>query len=279
MDNNQLSAEGSELLRFYKAYWQLTENGVPFHTRTSYLQSVQFNGAPAMLKIATVEEEYRGGQLMVWWKGDGAARVLAQYKNALLLERATGSQSLSEMAHHGQDKEASRILCDVTTRLHAHRKQPPVDLHPLSQWYQPLLQNAPVYGEVFVKSAAITTKLFATPQDITVLHGDIHHANVMDFGSRGWLAIDPKGLLGERTFDFANIFCNPNHAVATAPGRLLQQIEVISQAAHLNPDRLLAWVASWAGLSAMWSIGVGEDPDIALTTAQVALEELRGSEF
>ena len=38
------------------------------------------------------------------------------------------------------------------------------------------------------------------------LHGDLHHDNVLDFGPRGWLAIDPHGLLGERGFDFANIF-------------------------------------------------------------------------
>jgi streptomycin 6-kinase len=42
-------------------------------------------------------------------------------------------------------------------------------------------------------------------------------------GPRGWLAIDPKGLCGERGFDFVNIFCNPDFALATAPGRLVRQ--------------------------------------------------------
>jgi streptomycin 6-kinase len=36
--------------------------------------------------------------------------------------------------------------------------------------------------------------------------------DVPDFGARGWLAIDPKGLYGERGFDYANIFCNPVRA-------------------------------------------------------------------
>jgi streptomycin 6-kinase len=42
------------------------------------------------------------------------------------------------------------------------------------------------------------------------LHGDLHHENVLDFGERRWLAIDPHGLHGERFFDFANIFTNPD---------------------------------------------------------------------
>jgi hypothetical protein len=46
-------------------------------------------------------------------------------------------------------------------------------------------------------------------RDVVVLHGDMHHENILKFSSRGWLAIDPKGLVGERGFDYANIFCKP----------------------------------------------------------------------
>jgi len=28
---------------------------------------------------------------------------------------------------------------------------------------------------------------------LPVLHGNIHHRNILDFGARGWLAIDPPG--------------------------------------------------------------------------------------
>jgi hypothetical protein len=63
-------------------------------------------------------------------------------------------------------------------------------------------------------SSAITSQMMR-------LHGDIHHDNILDFGRRGWLAIDPKRLFGERGFDYANLFCNPDlsdpsHPVATA---------------------------------------------------------------
>lgn len=49
---------------------------------------------------------------------------------------------------------------------------------------------------------------------MAVLHGDLHHGNVLDFGPLGWLAIDPKGLHGESGFDYANILSNPDRASA-----------------------------------------------------------------
>ena len=87
-----------------------------------------------------------------------------------------------------------------------------------------------------------------------MVHGDMHHGNVLNFGPRGWLAIDPKGLIGERYFDYANIFCNPDNEMATRPGRLSRQVQVVSEAAHLECSRLLAWVAAWAGLSAAFPL-------------------------
>jgi streptomycin 6-kinase len=72
----------------------------------------------------------------------------------------------------------------------------------------------------------IADKLLDDPRDIVALHGDIHHGNILDFGERGWLAIDPKGLIGERGFDYANNFCNPDAAIATRPGRLVGQAVV-----------------------------------------------------
>nr|WP_249123342.1 MULTISPECIES: aminoglycoside phosphotransferase family protein [unclassified Bradyrhizobium] len=59
--------------------------------------------------------------------------------------------------------------------------------------------------------------MLAEPRDVVVLHGDLHHDNVLDFGERGWLAIDPRCLRGERGFDYANIFTNPDMADPSRP--------------------------------------------------------------
>jgi len=118
------------------------------------------------------------------------------------------------------------------------------------------------------------TSLLAGERDIVVLHGDVHHSNILDFGARGWLAIDPKGLLGERYFDYANMFCNPDPMIATMPGRLAHQSRVVAEAAQIERSRLLAWIVAWAGLSAAFAIDDSQPPDDALSIAQIAAAEL-----
>jgi streptomycin 6-kinase len=88
------------------------------------------------------------------------------------------------------------------------------------------------------------------------------------------LAIDPKGLVGERGFDHANIFCNPDDRIATMPGRLSRQIGVVAKAADLESKRLLSWVLAWAGLSAAFSLEDQVAADTALKVAELAAAEL-----
>ncbi|HEX2211426.1 MAG TPA: aminoglycoside phosphotransferase family protein, partial [Longimicrobium sp.] len=95
-------------------------------------------------------------------------------------------------------------------------------------------------------------------------------------GARGWLAIDPKGLVGERGFDFANLFCNPDLETATSPGRLARQAGVVAAAAGMERARLLRWVLAWAGLSAAWSLEDADDATLALAVAEIAAGELAG---
>jgi len=107
------------------------------------------------------------------------------------------------------------------------------------------------------------------------LHGDIHHGNVLDAGARGWIAIDPKGLLGERTFDFVNILRNPDAATALARKRFDRQVEVLVDAAALDRTRLLKWTLAFAGLSAAWHLADDEAADLDLAVAGFAAAALR----
>ena len=258
----------------YLRRWNLVSDGEPIATHSSDLLPVRFGDVPAMLKVARSEEERRGASLMAWWDGSGAARVLAHDGDAILMERATSRRSLADMAHQGHDDEASRIICNVATTLHARRGPPPRDLVPLSDWYAELSHVAGTDTGIFSQAAATAGELLASTQEQHVLHGDLHHRNVLDFGGRGWLAIDPKGLIGDHGFDFANILCNPDFEIATGPGRMNRQIDVVAEAAQLDPARLLRWVFAYAALSAAWTIGEGGDPTLAFTIAHMAAAEI-----
>jgi streptomycin 6-kinase len=262
------------MFKDYQARWDLTPDGAPVITPTSRLLPVRAGGAAAMLKIAVLDEERLGNRLMGWWNGEGAARVLAQDADAILMERAEAGRSLADIARSGGDDAASRMICSVLAKLHAPRPRPAPALPALAQWFEGLRRAAKAQGGPFRVAAASAANLLASPRETAVLHGDMHHGNVLDFGARGWLAIDPKGLVGERSFDYANMFCNPDHATATAPGRLARQVRIVADAADLERARLLAWIVAWAGLSAAFSLEDGLNPDGALKIGELAAAEL-----
>jgi streptomycin 6-kinase len=255
--------------------WNLTPDGEAFTTQFgSILLPVRQGGVAAMLKVPSSHEERRGGRLIAWYGADGAARVLAVDDRAVLLERAAGTRSLAVMARGGQDDAATAVLCETIARLHAERTAPPPAIPPLAEWFAALPPAAARFGGVLERSAAVAAELLAAPQDVRVLHGDVHHENVLDFGPRGWLAIDPKGLIGERGYDYANIVCNPDIETAMEARRFERRMEIICAAAGLAMGRQLKWVLAYAGLSASWTLEAGGDAGPALRVAQRAVEAI-----
>ena len=55
--------------------WALEPDGAAFRSTAGILAPVRSEGRPAMLKLTPEPEELRGGELMSWWGGQGAARV------------------------------------------------------------------------------------------------------------------------------------------------------------------------------------------------------------
>lgn len=273
MDNDKLS--------FWLNRWDLIPDGKLLLTHTSQLLPVRTatQGTRCMLKVTKDTDEQTGNALMTWWDGNGAAQVIAHENEAILLTRATGSASLATMSRMGQDSEACRILCATANRLHSPSTRPLPRLTSLHEWFSSLKPAAMKYGGILTYCADVSEELLSSPRDIVVLHGDLHHGNVLDFEKYGWLAIDPKGLIGERGFDFANIFTNPDldnpiPRVATIPEIFKQRLRIVTETARLDRERLLNWIIAWCGLSTIWSLESNEASSIALEVAALAIDEL-----
>ncbi len=213
-----------------------------------------------MLKVARIEEEANGCRLLAWWDGDGAARVFEHDDQAAVL--AWGGRSLVEVARAGDDDRATRVLCDVAERLHAvsHRKfaDRPDGLIPLDVWFRSLFEREDAHG-FYRRSADLARRLVAAEpgaSDLVVLHGDLHHDNVLDFGDDGWLAIDPKYLVGHRVFDYTNILCNPDQSLAEA--RFERRVQLLAELGGFSEAALLEWTVAWTGLSASWFAADGD---------------------
>ncbi|WP_312362003.1 aminoglycoside phosphotransferase family protein [Ensifer sp.] len=257
--------------------WSLLPDGALITTPSSHLYPVRYRDRPAMLKIAHDPEEKFGRLPLVYWNGHGAACVYESDADAVLMERTDSQKNLFHMAMTGSDLDATRIICRTVARLHAPRPVAfPSDLVPLDKWFSSLEAAAPVHGGLFARALETAKTLFADPGPPVVLHGDVHHANILDFGDRGWLAIDPKRVLGDRGYDYANLFCNPELPLVTAPGRLQRHLPVVAEETGLAPRRLLQWILAYAGLSAAWFMEDGDDHGVEsdLTMARIAIAEL-----
>lgn len=246
--------------------WGLVPDGEPIVTHSSRLLPVLQGGAPAMLKLPAVEDERRGYLPLAYWNGDGAARLLARTENgdAMLIERAMGRRSLAALARNGADDEATAILCEAIAGLQKPRGPVPAGLIPLETWFTELFPMAARQGGILARSAAAASELLAAQREIVPLHADLHHDNVLDFEARGWLAIDPKCVIGDRAFEYTILFCDPDLAdpeppVAIVPGRFEHRLEIVLAKSGLERRRLLMWILAWCGLSAAWFLG-DDDP-------------------
>ena len=175
-----MTDEGLAVARVMAA-WRLEADGAAFATHSSTLVPVRWeggrrDGVALMLKLAHSLEEARGGRLMQAWGGAGAATVLARRGPALLMERAAGG-TLAGL----DDDAATRAIVMLAGRLRV--VTPPLPrLVPLRRWFRALL---PAREGVLGACAVVARELLEDPRDEGVLHGDLHHANVLDFGAAG----------------------------------------------------------------------------------------------
>lgn len=260
--------------------WRLHVDGRAIRTHSSDLLPVRTDdGTAAMLKLPRSAQERRASRLMPYWAGTVApVLALAADGSALLLLRAMGHRSLAQWARDGHDDDATRVLCATAARLHAHRQNGvPADAEPLMAWFRALQPAARTQGGLLQRAAFEAERLLRHPLDECVLHGDLHHDNVLDFGAElGWRAIDPHGLHGERGFDYANLFFNPRLAdaaasdVALQPGVFERRLQCVVEASGIERSRLLGWILAYAGLSTAWMIEDGDDAALDLAIAEKA---------
>jgi streptomycin 6-kinase len=167
----------------------------------------------------------------------------------------------------------------VVRELHAPRiAPPPAELTPLTRRFRSLFRAAETPGadEHYVAAAEMARRLLAEPRDCVVLHGDVHHENILRDGRGGWAAIDPKGLIGESTYDYANTLENPirHPDVVLSTGRLRRQAEVIAEVAGIELRRMLEFTFAFAALSERWGVEDGNATGYALAVSKIARGEL-----
>jgi streptomycin 6-kinase len=257
-----------EMLEHYCQHWNLTDPQLLTETVTSHIYTITYEGERVVLKLLKPYgwEERSGGLALDYWHGRGAVRLLRDEEDAYLMEYADGD-TLVPMVQSGSDEQATQIIADVLNELHATTTQPlPQELITLQTWFRALYSKASEdrsagVDSSFVRAARLAEDLLANPLDVRVLHGDMHHENVRH-SQRGWLAFDPKGLVGERTYDVANTLCNPYGMphLTHNETRLLTNAGILAEAMKIDLQRVLTFLYMYANLSASWHLADGNDP-------------------
>ena len=263
----------------YFALWGMAPDGEPFATHSSWLAPARLNGAAVMLKVPCHPEERNAMAALAWYGGRGAARVLRRDDFAVVMERLADDRPLRAMAEGGQDDEATRILCEATTALHERRAESfPASAPTLKRWFRSLPMMAAreaSYQGLMQAGWREAERLLNEPCDPVLLHGDIHHDNVLHDPARGWAAIDPKGVVGNSGYDFANMLCNPLGDLPLKPGRMGRQARVVAEATGRPLESVLAWGVAYIALSTAWHIESGTlETENALDYCRVAQGEL-----
>ncbi|MGK9147431.1 phosphotransferase [Plantibacter flavus] len=273
--------------------WALVPDGEAFSTASSTLLPVRHDGRRAMLKVPRVEEESLGGRLLAAWGGVATAAVFEVDEQAIVLERAEPGQDLSRLTRDGDDSAAVAIICSVLDTLHSARPADQVvrELPTLRRWFRDLetaagrmqgehLTDASTATQAFlVRAWTIAARLLSTaelPQhagDTVVLHGDLHHQNVLEFAPGDWRAVDPKGIVGHRAFDHLVLFGNPDPATAHDEAVFARRLATVSALSGLAERTLLEWLVAWSALSATWSLQDGDQGAATDVLAVGALAE------
>jgi streptomycin 6-kinase len=259
-------ARMSDQLQHYLEAWHLSEPRLLAETPTSHVYTVTSGGEVVVLKLLTEYgwEEQRGALALSHFDGRGAVRIYRSDAHAQLLEYAAGDELVS-LVERGDDEGATRIIADVLGQLHGvPQEEPAAGLLSLRDWFRELFRKAESeralgVQSIYVQGADLAARLLDEPLEVRVLHGDVHHRNIRR-SARGWLAFDPKGLVGERAYDCANTLCNPSRG---QPGRdelvhderrLLTAAAILAEALEIERERVLQFTFAYACLSAGWAI-------------------------
>ncbi len=228
------------------------------------------DGADRVVKLSVPNPEFDSEcAALRLYAGRGIARLIDADEPAgiLLLERVRPGAMLTALAAQDDDA-ATRVAATVLRALWrtAPGRSAPMHhgLRELASWTAELddlereqRAGRSVYPQALVDYVVATRReLLASAPDRSVLHGDLHHFNILTATREPWLAIDPKGLVGERAYDIAPFLYNPFGSMLERPDAheiALRRIAIFCEMLGLDRARVHAWGAVQAVLSEWWS--------------------------
>ena len=158
---------------------------------------------------------------------------------------------------------------------------------PVAEWFsRAFVRHRAEYGgagpfppALFARAQALAWELLASPVETVLLHGDLHHYNILSNSQHPerapWMAIDPKGVTGDPGFDVGQFLLNPDlDGAEVRPAVVRRRLDIFAETLEYDRDRLAAWAVVEPVLSACWSAEDGGDGwQGAIAVAETAAAE------
>ena len=224
---------------------------------------IRSDGLEVVLKVGVptreVEAEIAALRL---WAGNGSVELLEAIpeKGALLLERLSPGTPLASV---GDEDLSVGVAADVMRRLW---RPPPEDhsfptvsdwgrdFHLLRERFGGTTGLFPAY--LVERAEAVFEELGASMGPALVLHGDLHPLNICRAERQPWLAIDPKGVVGEAEYEVGAFLRNPLPDLLrrARPEKVLRRrVDGFVERLGLDRGRVVAWNFAQAVLAAWWA--------------------------
>ncbi len=260
--------------------WSLTKSTPVAETATSAIFRVEQNGrnfaALKILKSQAGEGEQRGAQLMNWFSGEGAATVFDIHGDTIFMEWLDG-RPLGDAVRSGHDDQGTIAICTVVSNLHRQRSEPPPELPGLRDRFATLFATdvrlwPHTARDLYARASGIALKLMDRPSRQVPLHGDLHHDNILS-SDRGWLAIDPQGLIGDPLYEVAGVFRHPHGATSLVanPRRIASLAEAFETRLGFARKRVLGYAAAHSALCASRALAAGHPITVDLAVLPLLL--------
>ncbi len=223
------------------------------------------DGRELMLKLGVPNPELLTEiEALRIYDGRGCVQLLAadRGQGALLLERLEPGTPLRGCTD--DDERATAVAAGVMRRL--WRPAPPEHSFPtVERWAAGLGRlrkrfdgaTGPLPRALVERAEDLFRVLIASMAEPVLLHGDLHHDNILAAEREPWLAIDPKGVVGEPAYETGALLRNPFPEILIMPQRgkrLARRVDQLAEELDMDRDRILGWALAQAVLSAWWCI-------------------------
>lgn len=253
------------------ARWSLTV-GTPFpHLSYNYAAPAEGpGGVRLVLKVGVpTRETLTEIEALLAFGGRGAARLVDAdaARGALLLERLEPGTDLVALCEV-DDGAATAAAAAVMRKLHRATPHRPHFVPTVADWGRGFERCRALFGgghgpfpqKLFEEAESLYAELLSTSAAPVLLHGDLHHGNILAAARAAWLAIDPKGLVGEPAYEVGALLRNPMPQLMRFPRPVRateRRIAQLSEELGLERARVRGWGVAQAVLSCWWTIEDG----------------------